>query len=93
MKTPRQSVICRAASTGEVILRFMDHEGMELDTPIAECIYTTLVVDTGFFRYSNTNERVLALASRLVAAGASPWVTARQMEESYTPARMTDRST
>ncbi len=77
-----------AASTGEVVLRFMDHEGMELDTPIAECIYTTLVVDTGFFRYSNTNERVLALASRLVAAGASPWATARQMEESYTPARM-----
>lgn len=77
-----------AASTGEVILRLARQMGMELDAPLAQCIYTTLVVDTGFYRYSNTNAHTLSLAAELVSAGAEPWDVARNLEESYPASRM-----
>ncbi|MFH0799179.1 MAG: DHH family phosphoesterase [Pseudomonadota bacterium] len=77
-----------AASTGEVVMRIMKRARMAIDAKIAQCIYTTLVVDTGFFKYSNTNAGVLALAAELVGAGAEPWVVAKNLEESCSIARM-----
>jgi len=77
-----------AASTGEVVLRLMKKAGLEIDSDIAQLIYTTLVVDTGFFKYSTTDARVLGLASELVGAGANPWFVAKHLEESYPAARM-----
>ena len=77
-----------AASTGEVIYRLIEHAGPEVTREIAECIYTTLVVDTGFFKYSNTNDKVLALASKLVEAGASPWLVAKNLDESHPVSRI-----
>ncbi len=76
-----------AASTGEVIMRFMKKAKVEIDADIALLIYTTLVVDTGFFRYSNTNAHALSLAADLVEKGAQPWVVAKNMDESYPAAR------
>ena len=72
-----------AASAGEVVFRLIEKAGFEIDADIAQCIYTTLVVDTGFFKYSNTTASVLALAARLVDFGASPWTVAKYLEESY----------
>ena len=77
-----------AASTGEVVLRLLRRARMEITPDVATCIYTTLVVDTGFFRYSNTNESIFALASELVSEGASPWLVAKHLEESYPLSRM-----
>lgn len=77
-----------AASTGEVVLRLARRMGIAVDHQIAQCIYTTLVVDTGFYRYSNTNAQVLSLAAELVSAGAEPWDVAKNLEESYPASRM-----
>ncbi len=77
-----------AASTGEVVLRLMKRAGIEVDADIAQLIYTTLVVDTGFFKYSTTDAHVLGLASELVGAGADPWFVAKHLEESYPAARL-----
>lgn len=77
-----------AASTGEVVLRLVEAAGLPVGPELAKCIYTTLVVDTGFFRYSSTDARVLGLASRLVERGASPWEVAKNLEESYPESRI-----
>lgn len=77
-----------AASTGEVVMRLMRHAGLEVDAEVAQCIYTTLVVDTGFFKYSSTSAHVLSLAAELVGLGASPWVVAKHLEESYPASRL-----
>lgn len=77
-----------AASTGEVVLRLARRMGIAMDHRIAQCIYTTLVVDTGFYRYSNTDAHILSLAAELVSAGALPWDVAKNLEESYPASRM-----
>jgi phosphoesterase RecJ-like protein len=71
-----------AASTGEVVLHVIENMGVAIDQQIAECIYTTLVVDTGFFKYSNTSAHALEIASGLVKKGASPWRVAMHLDES-----------
>jgi phosphoesterase RecJ-like protein len=77
-----------AASTGEVVMRLMKKAGVEVSADVAQLIYTTLVVDTGFFKYSTTNAHVFALAAELVEAGAQPWVVAKHLEESFPAARL-----
>ncbi|NPB06196.1 MAG: bifunctional oligoribonuclease/PAP phosphatase NrnA [Aquificae bacterium] len=44
-----------------------------LDPEIATCLYTGLATDTGFFRYSNTDEKTFELARELVSQGADPY--------------------
>jgi phosphoesterase RecJ-like protein len=77
-----------AASTGEVVLRILRRMNAEITSDIATCIYTTLAVDTGFFRYSNTTESVLRVAADLVGWGADPWTVARNLEESFPATRL-----
>lgn len=77
-----------AASTGEVVMRLMKKAGVNVTADIAQLIYTTLVVDTGFFKYSTTDAHVLSVASELVAAGAEPWVVAKHLEESHPASRL-----
>lgn len=77
-----------AASTGEVVMRLIKHLAGACGAEIAQCIYTTIVVDTGFFKYSNTNRGIFDLASELVGQGASPWIVAKNLEESYPASRM-----
>lgn len=72
-----------AASAGEVVLRLIEHLKVPVTKDIAMQVYCTLAVDTGFFRYSNTTERILRVAANLVAKGAHPWTVAMNLEESY----------
>lgn len=61
-----------AASTGTLIYRLF----LELNVPIpkaaAEGVFLSLVSDTGWFKYSNTDSEVLATAARLVEFGVEP---------------------
>ena len=72
----------KAASTGCVIWGLL--QGLKLTKlpKIPDLVYTTLTVDTGSFRYSNTTVSVFELAAQLVKQGASPWFVARNLEES-----------
>ncbi|MBI4224611.1 MAG: bifunctional oligoribonuclease/PAP phosphatase NrnA [Deltaproteobacteria bacterium] len=71
-----------AASTGSVVWHILGEMGIQKDAAIANLIFCTLTVDTGSFRYSNTTDKVFALAAELVRAGADPWFVAGHMEES-----------
>ncbi|MBI4125515.1 MAG: bifunctional oligoribonuclease/PAP phosphatase NrnA [Deltaproteobacteria bacterium] len=70
-----------AASTGSVVWHILGEMGIQKDADIANLIFCTLTVDTGSFRYSNTTDKVFALAAELVRAGADPWFVAGHMEE------------
>lgn len=70
-----------ASSTGEVVCNIIKLLDIKLDKDLATLILTTIIEDTGFFRYSNTSSHTLKIASELVAAGASTWEICMNMEE------------
>ncbi len=60
-----------ASSTSEMIYQII--EGLawekEVDLPIAECIYTGIVTDTGSFRFSSTSAYTMQVAAKLMEKG------------------------
>ena len=58
-----------AAATGALVRRLWRELEVPLTAPAAEGVFLSLVADTGWFRYSNTDAEVFAMASELVAAG------------------------
>lgn len=70
-----------SAATGEIVFELIEELGWELTDEIAQCLLTALVTDTGRFQYSNTTPRTLEMASRLVAAGATPSLIGRHVYE------------
>jgi phosphoesterase RecJ-like protein len=61
-----------APATGAMVYQIFQALGVEVSRVAAEAVFLSLVSDTGWFRYSNTDARTLALASDLVAAGVRP---------------------
>jgi len=57
--------------------------GININQPIAECVYAALLSDTGSFHYANTTERTFKIASELVRRGARPAHVARALYESH----------
>jgi bifunctional oligoribonuclease and PAP phosphatase NrnA len=62
----------QAAASAEVAIRLMDELGWPIDEPVATCLHTGLVTDTGRFQYSNTSGETLRTAARMVESGARP---------------------
>lgn len=84
-------VLPEASATGEIVYDLLTGGGFTLDKRVAAAVYTAVATDTGFFRYSNTNGRVLAIAAQLVAAyGISPSRIAEEVyeERSYDSLRL-----
>lgn len=77
-----------AASTGTIVLKLVKKLRVPVGREIAVNVYTTLVTDTGNFRYSNTSPSVLRLAADLMEKGVSPWQVSRHLYDSYPPARL-----
>jgi phosphoesterase RecJ-like protein len=61
-----------ASATGLLVYRVARALGVALDPVAAQGVFTSLVTDTGWFRYSNTDAETLAVASELVAGGVDP---------------------
>jgi phosphoesterase RecJ-like protein len=71
-----------AAAIGVLVARIAGLRGWPIGRDAAIGIYVSLVSDTGFFKYGNTDGEALALASRLVAeCGVEPGVIAERMTE------------
>ncbi|MBL8755197.1 MAG: DHH family phosphoesterase [Planctomycetes bacterium] len=58
-----------AAATGALVRRLYRELAVPLGKAAAEGVFLSLVADTGWFRYSNADAEVFAMASELVAAG------------------------
>lgn len=57
------------AAVGEMIFQMAEEFDIEVDESIAQCIYTSILTDTGGFKYSNTSERTHEIAGKLIAKG------------------------
>jgi phosphoesterase RecJ-like protein len=61
-----------ASATGLLVARMARELGVALDPLAASGVFTSIVTDTGWFKYSNTDAETLALSADLVRAGADP---------------------
>lgn len=71
-------VVADASSTCEVLFSLFEEE--LITTEIAESLYVGLIHDTGVFKHSNTTERTLFVAGRLISKGIQ---FSRLIDESF----------
>lgn len=68
-----------AAAAGVLIYELLVHLGGEITKPIAEALYTSLITDTGTFRFTNTDARTFSIAAELYNRGADPFTLHRNI--------------
>ncbi len=61
-----------ASATGLLVRRIARELGWPLDRAAAQGVFTSLVTDTGWFKYSNTDAETLAVASEMLGLGVEP---------------------
>lgn len=64
------NLIADVPATAMLVLEVIDHLEIPLDPTIATCLLTGVITDTQGFRTSNTTPDALAVAQRLMVAGA-----------------------
>lgn len=58
-----------ASATGEIVYEILNKMHVLIDTNIAECLYTSIITDTGSFKYSNTSKITHQIAGELINTG------------------------
>ncbi|HUV35574.1 MAG TPA: bifunctional oligoribonuclease/PAP phosphatase NrnA [Patescibacteria group bacterium] len=67
------------AAAAVLVYRYLAWEAPDAITPeIADALYLGILMDTGGFRFQNTNVEALETAARLVERGAHPYELARE---------------
>lgn len=61
-----------AACVGIILYKIFKAWDLEIPKDVARCIYTSLLTDTGGFKYENTTPETFELAAELVRLGVSP---------------------
>ncbi len=61
-----------AACVGSILYKIFKEWKLEITRDVARCIYTSLLTDTGGFKYENTTPETFMLAAELVKLGVSP---------------------
>lgn len=72
----------QACSAGEVLFDIMISNNIHIDKNIADCLYTSIMTDTGGFRFENTSVRTFEIASQLVECGTKAAEIAKYCYES-----------
>ena len=73
-----------AAAAGVMILELIEHMKWNINIDAAEAIATAILTDTGWLRFSSTDQRCLAAISRLIDIGI-------EMDRLYKRINQTDR--
>jgi phosphoesterase RecJ-like protein len=74
-----------AESSGVVVARLLAAMGCALTPAIAECLYTTIVFDTGRFMHSNTTAHTFRFAATLLEQGIDAAAINRRLTYTRTP--------
>jgi phosphoesterase RecJ-like protein len=77
-----------ASSTCEMLYDLCMSLSLAPDAALSSVLYTGILTDTGSFRFSNTNRRVLEIVSVLVGMGADPAHIATHVYDSATPEKL-----
>jgi bifunctional oligoribonuclease and PAP phosphatase NrnA len=59
-------IATNACATCEIIYQLLREMGVIISQPIARCLYTGILTDTGSFRFSNTNRVAFKICEELV---------------------------
>lgn len=73
-----------ASSAGEVLYNLMLKMGWKISEKTAVCLYTSILTDTGAFKYSNTSALTFKMAGELVERGVVPTKIYKHCYESNT---------
>lgn len=74
-----------AESSGVVVSRLLEQLGVPLDQRLAECLYTTIVFDTGRFMHSNTTAHTFRWTATLLDTGIDASAINRALTYTRTP--------
>ena len=77
-----------ASATGVMVYRLLQAAGWPISLDVATCLYTTILSDTGSFRYSNADPEAFRVAGEMVALGVNPWQIASGLYESQEEVRL-----
>jgi phosphoesterase RecJ-like protein len=77
-----------AASVGELVHRLIQGARVHVTPAMAQCLYTTILTDTGGFCYGGTRASTFALAEELTRAGADPVRIAQEIYFSTAMAKL-----
>ncbi len=58
-----------AASTTEIVYEFCQHNRIALTPTLAQSLYVGLIYDTGLFKHSNTNPKIMRIGAHLLEFG------------------------
>lgn len=78
----------KASATGVLVYRLIKAAGWPISLDVATCIYTTILSDTGSFRYSNADSEAFHVAGEMVDLGVDPWSIASGLYESQEEVRL-----
>lgn len=73
-----------AAAACEIILKVIKALGVQIDSDIANCLYTGITTDTGCFRYASATSNTYRAAAELIDLGADNGTINRVMFETKT---------
>ena len=59
----------KSSCVGELIYDLAGYLKIKVDKKMADCLYTSIITDTGNFRYDNTNAKTFLIAADLIGAG------------------------
>lgn len=77
-----------AAATGEIVFDLFKSAGWKITPAIAEALFIAISTDTGWFRFDNTDARVMRNISSLIEFGAKPSNIHHKMFQNYSPERI-----
>ncbi len=70
-----------APAACEIVYDVVNELGTEIDSKIADCLYTGISTDTGCFRYASTTAHSYRVAAKLIELGADNGLINRKMFE------------
>ena len=68
-----------ASSTGEVLYGLFESMDIEITKDIAIALYTSILTDTGCFKYNSTTPKSMEICSKLISKGVDPSKTAMKI--------------
>lgn len=77
-----------ASAVAEIMWDFAKLIDVEMDTDIATCLYTSIMTDTGGFRYSNTSAKTHEIAAEMIKLGVKIDKISSSVFESNTVSRL-----
>jgi phosphoesterase RecJ-like protein len=73
----------RSPATGLMVLGLLNDMGVRITRDIAVNLYAAIAVDTGTFRFRNTDAEVLRAAAALTEAGSEPGLVAESLYQTW----------